>query len=230
MISIVIPLYEKSARIIPLLSATLTRINLQTYRDSEIIIYDTTDAEDLTKQIENIKELKIRYIKNPILCNMATNLNLAFKEATREIIHINHIDTYFLYNSSLEKVLNNFDKRKGWLTSGYTHTRDGLGLFKPQVPKWNNEIYINNTIGTSSCLYFLKENCPSMDENLDIFADCEYYYQLFKQYGEPKILEDIIFGQLLWENPDKKDDTQEDINKEIQYIVNKYSIKKEEKN
>jgi hypothetical protein len=148
-------------------------------------------------------------------------MNNAIKNCDGEIIQIMCQDDYFYGKNSLQKIIENFDKDKGWMCSKYMHTKDRLGLFKQQIPSWNPQIYLNNTIGTPSCLSFLNNDNIFFDENLTWLVDCEYYYRLFKKYGEPKILKDIIFIQYLWEGQLTQTITQELINTETAYVNNK---------
>jgi len=224
LLSILIPCYNKNERGKELLAYSLSKIKIQTFKDFEIIISDNSEDDIILKYLETEKDLNIKYTKNETKKTLACNMNNAIKNANAEILHIMCQDDYFYNKNSLQKIVDNFDKKIGWMVSMYMHTKDRLGLFKQQIPVWNNQIYLNNTIGTPSCLTLLNDNPPLLDENLNWFVDCEHYYRLFQKYGEPKILKDLIFVQYLWEGQVTGSITQELIDTEVAYIKNKYNI------
>lgn len=224
-LSIALPVYSMGNKGLEFLDYNFRQLKAQTYHDFDVIISDNSNDETIKAYVSGIKDLNIKYVKNEGAKTLASNMNNAIENCDSDIIQIMCQDDYFYNKYSLQKIVDNFDKNKGWMCSMYMHTKDRLGLFKQQIPAWNPQIYLNNTIGTPSCLSFLNDgNILLLDENLKWFVDCEYYYRLFQKYGEPKILKEIIFIQYLWEGQTTQGITQEVIDTETAYIKDKYSI------
>jgi len=222
-LSIAIPTYECKGRGIEFLTISFNQLKKQTFKDFNIIISDNSLDGEIEKYISTVIGLNIKYVKNEGEKTLASNMNNAIRNCDGEIIHILCQDDYLSDKDSLLKIMENFDKEKGWLVSSYMDTKDRVGLFRQQIPSWNNQIYFNNTIGTPSCLTILNDSPLLLDENLSWYVDCEYYYRLYKRYGEPKILKYYTFSQYLWEGQVTQSITQEIMDKEITYIKEKYS-------
>jgi len=222
-VSVIIPTYEMGDKGVEMLTkGSFKQLKLQKFKDFEVVISDDSKDDVIKKYVEETKDLNIKYFKNEGKSGIAGNMNNAIKNATGEIIQIMCQDDFFYNQYSLQKIVDNFDYKKGWMVSMYMHTKDRLGLFKQQIPEWNDKIYFDNSIGTPSCLSFLNDDPPLLDENLKWYVDCEHYYRLYKKWGLPKILKELVFVQLLWEGQSTQGVTQELINTEMAYIKNKY--------
>jgi hypothetical protein len=69
------------------------------------------------------------------------------------------------------------------------------------LPTYNDNILCGyNTIGDPSCLTFKNENIIYFDVNLTWFVDCEYYYRLYKLFGNPYILSNTP-NVVIYEHP-----------------------------
>ena len=222
LLSIALPVYEMQGRGVEMLQFSLAKLQQQTFSDFEVVISDSSTNNAICKYVETIKNLNIKYVKDEDNNTLSSNVNNAFRHSSGDIIHLMCQDDYFYDSSSLQKIVNNFDVNIGWMASMYMHTNDRVGLFKPQIPSWNNQIYFVNTIGTPSCLTFLNGSNLYFDKNLKWFVDCEFYWQLYKKYGAPKILNDLIFIQYLWEGQTTQGITQELVDDEMLHIKNKY--------
>jgi len=222
--SICIPCYEMQGRGLECLDFSLERIFRQTLKDIEVVISDDSENDKIEKLCSNWSELlNIKYIKNQGKKGSSANANNAIQNASGEIIKILCQDDYFIDSNSLQLTLDSFDFQKNWLVSSYWHSKDHINVFRQQIPKWNNRIYFDNTIGTHSSLSFINKNPILFDENLSWYMDCEYYFRLFLRYGEPQILEDPTVVQLLW--PGQVTNTlvtDELVRNEQNYIMNKY--------
>jgi glycosyltransferase involved in cell wall biosynthesis len=222
-LSILMPSYEMKNKGAEMLSFSLDILRQQTFKDFEIVISDDSKDETIKNYLHSIQDLNIKYIKNQGKHGIAGNTNNAIRNALGQILHIMCQDDYFYDENSLQKIVDTFDVGKGWMASMYMHTKDRKGLFNQQFPTWNDQIYLINTIGTPSCLSFINDNPIFFDENLTWFVDCEYYYRLYKRYGVPKILSEIIFVQYLWEGQTTNTlINQEVVNREELYIKEKY--------
>ena len=229
LLSVCIPVYESQGRGIEFLAQNFKQLKSQIFKDFEIVISDNSEDEVIKNYVEGIKDLNIKYVKNEGAKNIASNTNNAIKNASGEIIQLMCQDDYFYNKYSLQKIVDNFDKNIGWMASMYMHTKDRLGLFKQQIPSWNDQIYFTNTIGTPSCLSFLNDdNLVLCDENLKCFVDCEQYYRMYKKWGLPKVLKDLVVVQFLWEGQSTSTITQDLVNTEVAYINDKLFGKKKD--
>jgi glycosyltransferase involved in cell wall biosynthesis len=229
-LSIAIPSYSMSGRGIEMLQHSLTQIRKQTYNkdDYEIIISDDSDDDNIKNAITSIPSdiLNIKYVKNEGKKGIAGNLNNTIKNCEGELIHVLCQDDYFIDKNSIMRIVNNFDYEKKWMVSAYMHTKDRFGMFRKHIPTWNNKIYLENTIGTPSCLTILNNDTLLFDEELGWFVDCDYYYRLYQKYGVPKIVNELLFIQLLWEGQATNSKVDETIiTKERDYIIQKHESK-----
>lgn len=227
-LSIAIPVYEAKGRGIELIQFSLSRIRSQTFKDFNVIISDNSSDNVIENAIKGIPQqfFDIKYFRNDGPKTMASNINNAIRNSDGEIIQILCQDDYLYDKNSLQTIVNKFNPTKKWMVSTYMHTKDRFGMFKKQIPSWNDQIYFNNTIGTPTCLSLLNEYLIYLDENLSWFVDCEYYYQLFKKWGLPEINNNLVLMQLLWEGQITNTQiTEELIKTEREYIVNKYEGK-----
>jgi len=213
-----------SGRGVEMLDYSLSQIRKQksNLTELEIVISDDSENNLIFDYVNSVKDLNIKYVKNERGHGLAQNINNALLNSSGDIIHIMCQDDYFSDKDSLQKIVDIFDKEMGWMVCSYMHSTDRVGLFRQQIPSWNDKIYFENTIGTPSCLTLVNQDILLLDENLSWFVDCEYYYRLYKKYGQPKILKYFIFTQLLWEGQTTKTVTQELVDKEVKYIQEKY--------
>jgi hypothetical protein len=92
------------------------------------------------------------------------------------------------------------------------------------VPRWNDLIYKGiNTISSPSVLSFRKNTNVFFDENLVMLMDCEIYYNFYKKYGLPTILPETLITNRIHQNQISSN-YKSNINDEINYVKNKYSI------
>lgn len=148
----------------------------------------------------------------------AEKLNRAFKQAQGDLIKVMFTDDYFFDKNALGRIV---ESHKGnWSVCGCVH--DVGELVNPHVPRWNKDIiWGKNTIGSPSVLTLVNTGfLPLWDKNLHWLMDCDYYYKLFEDYGRPQIVEDIHVVIGIHENQQTNVLTDEQKNKEYEYIKN----------
>ncbi|MCC6323777.1 glycosyltransferase family 2 protein [Candidatus Nomurabacteria bacterium] len=194
-LSICIPTYEMSG-----VGANFLRENFdiflkQTFKNFNIIISDDSKDDSIKNICDEYKDiLSIKYVKNTQEIGLCGNLNNAMKNADGEIIKILLMDDFLYNETSLQKIVDNFDiKNDYWLATACTHTKDGKTFTNTHYPKYNNYIhYGRNTIGTPSVITVKNENIcllnPTFNWSLN---DCDYYKSNYDRFGKPKILDDI---------------------------------------
>lgn len=196
MISIVIPTYNmKDADFF--LRRCLDSIRIQIFRDYEVIITDNS-PDDTLEKICNEYDIGIHYARNTEKTGMARNTNQSIRFANGDIIKILYMDDYLANRNVLQNIYRAFSNRKVyWLASGCLHDTGNGQLFNPHFAKWNDNIYQGlNTIGSPSVIAFRNRNPLFFNEKMTWVLDCDYYYRLYKKYGEPRILNkyDIVIG------------------------------------
>ena len=225
-LSIAIPTYEMHNIGSETLEYSFLRLENQTFTDFNVIISDNSNdnrIEILCSQWAN--KLDIKYYKNEI-SSAAGNTNNAIKLADGEFIKLLCMDDLIFNSNSLNVIANSLDNETSWLFTSYVHSFDRINLFKKHVPSINPYIAISNTLGTPSALTIRNlKDLPDLDSNLSYCYDCAWYYELYQLYGTPKIIDEVTMINYLSDKSVTSSITNELINKENQYIVNKYGLK-----
>jgi len=187
-IDIVIPIHIIEFKY---LEENLNSIKIQTFKNYTIIITDETETQDIYNFLYNFNiknNLPIQYYKSQ-LKGWSHNHNNALRHCKSDLIKILHYDNYFYHENSLSEIIDAFlNNDIYWLITPYLHYENS----KTQdihFPKYTtNILYGNNRIGDPSCLTIKNKNIFIFNENLTWFVDCEYYYNLHNNYGEPYVL------------------------------------------
>lgn len=227
-VSVAIPCYDMNGKGDFFLDFNIEKIARQTHRDIEIVISDHSKTDIVKNVVDRWKTLNIKYVKfDKKYGNSSANTNNAIRNCTGDIIKILCQDDYLYDEFSVEKIVENFSPSNQWLVSAYVHTKDHVKLFKKKKPKYNDKIYIKNTIGTHSSLTIRNGLDVFFDEELIWFMDCEYYRRLYDNYGAPKILNEITMVQFLWEGQvtNTLADKERRL-KEFDYLQTKYGLRK----
>jgi glycosyltransferase involved in cell wall biosynthesis len=227
-VSICIPTWEQHGYGKIFLERLLESIDLQTYKNFNVVISDHSLNSEIFDTCMNFKDkFEIIYVKNELKRgNGPANTNNSIKNAKGELIKIMFQDDFFYANESLENIVEQFgDNECKWLVCGSNHTYDGGSTFsRPIIPRWNDNIIFGvNTISSPSVLSVRNENLCFFDEDLEMMMDCEMYYQLYLKFGLPKILNKILITNTIHKFQISSM-YQKDINKEITYIKKKYNL------
>lgn len=234
-ISICIPTWEFYGNGDEFLDDLLRTIEIQTFKDYEVIISDHSNDNFLLKVIKNFEDkFNISYFENKVnQGNSPSNVNNAIKYCSGDIIKIMFQDDFFYDDEALEKINDKFDSDGAWLVCGSNHTNDhGNSFYWDLYPKWNSNL-INgvNTIGSPSCLSVRRETFDKIkfDENLKMMMDCEYFYSMNELYGNPIYLNDVLItnrvhsGQIS-ANFMSESNHKEKIQDEINYCMKKHRL------
>lgn len=172
------------------LKRNLDSILIQSFKDYEIVISDDSDDDYLKIWLN---KYPVKYFKNKGEKGMANNTNNAINNATGEIIKILFQDDYFATRKSLEEINQAFTNTCWWLATGCTHTMDGINYFNDHVPYYSES---DNTIGSPSVITFRKEIKERFDPNFHWVLDLDWYKQLYRKYGKPKIYDrmNVVIG------------------------------------
>lgn len=229
-ISICIPTYDKENQNIQLIKKCVESCLLQDYLNFDIIISDHSSDDGVVNLVNEYNTNKInyyRYVEH--VGEPAYNTNNAIKKSDSDYIKIMNQDDYFSQKDSLTKMANEC-KNNRWSLISFVHLdNDTNNLYNPMKPKITDDgthlLYGINTVGCPSVGLFPNNNF--FDTNVSYMIDCELWYNLFKKYGSPGIVED--FGLIIRtgsHNLTSKLQLESDymIKKDIEYVKQKYKI------
>ena len=197
-LSIAIPTFEYKGRGTEFLDFLFRTIEIQTFKDFEVVVSDHSKDDKLFNIIENFKyKFDIRYIKNNNdLNNGPANTNNALRNCSGDIIKIMFQDDFFYDRDALHKIYDSFDDEHDWLVCGSNHTKDnGNSFFRDFYPRWNKKIIKGvNSISSPSVMAAKKKVFDQIkfDESLVMMMDCEIYYHIKKEFGEPIYLHNVL--------------------------------------
>ena len=230
-ISIAIPTWECNGRGAEFLDDLLRTIQIQHFKDFEVIISDHSQNKDLISVIKNFdSEFEIKYFKNKNnRGNSPANLNNAISNCSGEIIKIMFQDDFFYDDEALEKIYYALsDSHRMWLLNGTNHTKDhGNSFFWEMFPRFNDDLLRGvNTISSPSVVSFKSDARMEFDENLVYLMDLEYYYGMRLKFGEPFYYDDIIVSNRIHDDSISSSILNKNklIAKESEYCFNKYGV------
>ncbi len=229
-ISIAIPTWEFNGRGSEYLNDLLRTIQIQSYKDFEVCISDHSVGDEVLKELKQFEgKFKIVYSKNESdRGNGPANTNSAIELCSGDIIKVMFQDDFFYDTESLEKIQNEFDdSKKMWLVNGCNHTKDdGYNFYWEMFPKWNDKMIEGvNSISSPSVLSMRKKCFEKVrfDEKLVMMMDCDYYYNLKTNFGDPIYFEDVLVSNRVHENQISST-YDKNIQDEIDYCLDKYAI------
>lgn len=185
-ISIAIPVYEMD-NAIELLDRNLKSIYIQSYDDYEIVVSDDSENDQIKIWLSKI-DLPIKYYRNTGPHGMANNTNNAINHSDGDLIKILFQDDMFYDSRSIENIISHFTDRTMWLVTGCTHTMDGVNFFNDHRPYYSES---ENTIGSPSVVTFRQAVKERFDPNFHWVLDLDFYKQLYRAYGKPKIYDQV---------------------------------------
>tara|TARA_Y100000004_G_scaffold118915_1_gene133620 strand:- start:572 stop:1279 length:708 start_codon:yes stop_codon:yes gene_type:complete len=229
-ISIAIPTWEFNGRGSEYLNDLLRTIQIQSYKDFEVCISDHSVDNEVLKELKQFEgKFKIVYDKNENdRGNGPANTNKAIEMCSGDIIKVMFQDDFFYDTESLEKIHSEFEQSDSmWLVNGCNHTKDdGYNFYWEMFPKWNDKIIEGvNSISSPSVLSMRKECFDEVrfDEKLVMMMDCDYYYNLKSNFGEPIYLDDVLITNRVHQNQISST-YDKNIQDEIDYCLDKYAI------
>lgn len=190
-ISVCIPTFEQYGFGIPHLTALLDSL-LNQKAKFEVVISDNSKDENIYNLATNYSALDIRYFKNETI-GISHNTNNAIDKARYEKIKPMYMDDVLVKDDALQKFSEALDESP-WAVCD-THRMTGNGqLTTVKKAYWRDEIIKGtNTIGMPSCVGF-RRTPHRFDPNLKTLLDCEFYWLLKEEYGEPKYIGKPLIG------------------------------------
>ena len=196
--SVAIPTYESRGRGNEFLDDLFRTLEIQTFKNFEVVISDHSKNDDLVDVIDKFQnKFDILYFKNKNdRGNGPANTNNAIDKCSGDIIKIMFQDDFFYDDEALQKIHDSFDDDHDWLVCGSNHTQDdGYNFYWDLYPKWNVDIIEGvNSISSPSVMAARKKVFDQIkfDEKLVMMMDCEIYYHIKNKFGDPIYLHDIL--------------------------------------
>jgi glycosyltransferase involved in cell wall biosynthesis len=228
-ISIAIPTWESYNNGEQFLDDLLRTIEIQTFRDFEVVISDHSKDDYLLPKIKEFEDkFDIKYYKNENdRGNSPANMNNAISKCSGEIVKIIFQDDFFYDDEALEKIYYALsDSDRMWLLNGTNHTKDdGNSFYWDLYPNFNDDLLKGvNTISSPSVVSFKRQSEVIFDETLVYFMDIDYYYGMREKYGDPVFYNDILVTNRF---PHKNSISSNIVNKEkMMSIESKYCLQK----
>lgn len=175
-----------------LLERNLKSIYIQNYDNYEVVISDDSKDNTLRDWVITL-DMPIQYYRNMSSPGMANNTNNAINNSHGRLVKILFQDDFFYDSRSLENIVKHFTPTCWWLATGCTHTIDGRNLFNDHKPYYSES---ENTIGSPSVITFRREITSRFDPNFKWVLDLDWYKQLYRRYGKPKIFDqtNVVIG------------------------------------
>jgi glycosyltransferase involved in cell wall biosynthesis len=232
-ISIAIPTWEFNGKGCEFLDDLLRTIEIQYFKDFEVVISDHSKGDELVSKIDEFSDkFDIIYIKNKNnRGNSPANLNNAIDNCSGEVIKIMFQDDFFYDDEALEKIYYSLiDSDRMWLLNGTNHTQDhGRSFYWDFYPTFNENLLKGiNTISSPSVVTFKRGSNVRFDESLVYFMDLDYYYGMRETYGEPVYYNDILVSNRVHSNSISSSiiNKAQLIEKETEFCLKKHRIEK----
>lgn len=199
-ISICIPSYESKGRGVEFIQRSINSILKQTYSNFEIIISDHSIDDKIKDYVNSLNNSKINYLRySENIGWPAHNTNNSIKHSTGDYIKLMNLDDYMEDFDTLEKIVDKLNMGYKWVLCGFKHKNLNSGDYSnPIIPTINGDgkhlLMGVNTVGCPSVALIPKD--VYFDPNVLYMIDCELWYRLFINYGNPGIINEykIVIG------------------------------------
>jgi glycosyltransferase involved in cell wall biosynthesis len=183
--SICIPTYKQPQ----LLNKLLSSINVQIFRDFEVIISDDSEDDSVVKIINKDWTFDIKYFHNEKPLGAPKNWNNAIEKGSGKWIKIMHHDDWFANNEALAIIKNEIEKKPDisfFFCSTIIHSTltNKEEIYKPRLDYLDSiqerPIYLFpiNVIGGPSATIVKNELKILYDNNIIWLSDIEYYTRI----------------------------------------------------
>ena len=202
----------------------LYALSQQSCKDFELCVSHQGDDDKILRSLNDYWDiLNITYRRAPE-GNISVNTNNAMKMGEGDIIKILYSDDFILTSNLTEELDKAFTSDVSWAVTGFAHTLDnGLTHYNPKIPFYNDRLLEGiNTLSSPSILAMRRDIKEYFDENLVMLMDCDMYYRLYENYGNPIVINDIHISNREHQNQTQR--TYEHLlPEEIDYLKKKHS-------
>lgn len=186
-ISICIPAYKR----VHYLKRLLNSIEIQNFKDFEVIISDDSDDDSVLELVNQFKStFAIHYFKNSPALGTPANWNYAISKAKGEWIKLIHDDDWFANKNSLQQFADATQNANKFIFSAYSNFIETSNAYqkvlfitnaKNRIIKTPLLLLTRNVIGPPSVTLFHKSIKEQYDERMKWRVDLEYYIRLILQ-------------------------------------------------
>ncbi len=169
--------------------------------------------------------MQILYLPTGHVARQASaNTNAAIDAASGDVVKVLFQDDFLNGNLALSKIVTRFDDPAvQWCLTGSEHSRDGISLIRPFVPRYHSRIQFGrNTVSSPSVLAFRRANAPRFDENLIWLMDVDFYKQCELIWGEPSLLVEPLVVNRLHDKQVSASVDRRLKRRELAYVIGKY--------
>ena len=226
-VSYCIPTHDGNAKCQMYLFDIFHALECQTDQRFDVWISDHSESKKVYAACEDYADvLDIKYVPNDKKRgNISANTNNALRHADGEILKVLFSDDFILTRTLNQELIQAFDNTPyQWAVTGYAHTmNEGQTHYNPKIPYYNDKLLEGvNTLSSPSILALRNGIDMLFDEDLVMLMDCDMYYRLYKDHGQPKILEHYHISNR--EHPNQTQRQYESLlPKEIEYLKEKHS-------
>ena len=203
----------------------LYALSQQSYKDFELCVSHQGDDDKILRSLNDYWDIiNITYRRAPE-GNISINTNNAMKMGEGDIIKVLYSDDFILTSNLTEELDKAFTSDVSWAVTGFAHTLDnGLTHYNPKIPFYNDRLLEGiNTLSSPSILAMRKDIKEYFDENLVMLMDCDMYYRLYKNYGDPVVINDIHISNREHQNQTQRSN-EHLIPEEIDYLKKKHLV------
>ena len=241
--SICIPTYEmhgKGCEFLSMLLDSIEQLSIDETDRIEVVVSDhsiNSDIDELSsayniKWCLYFKHLSINYVVNhDNRGSSSANLNNAMRLATGDVIKPMFQDDFFFNKNTLKHIKDKLFPNRGfvikWGMVGFNHkVPPSLQYINARIPYYNPMIIKgNNTMGSPSGLFFFGWDIVyGFDEKMRWLMDCELYYRLYEEVGEPIIISQTCVTNTLWDGQLSNVLTDQEKAADYKYIGEKHEI------
>jgi len=203
----------------------LYALSQQSCKDFELCVSHQGDDDKILRSLNDYWDIiNITYRRAPE-GNISVNTNHAMKMGEGDIIKVLYSDDFILTSNLTEELDKAFTSDVSWAVTGFAHTLDnGQTHYNPKIPFYNDRLLEGiNTLSSPSILAIRKDIEEYFDENLVMLMDCDMYYRLYKNYGDPVVINDIHISNREHQNQTQRSN-EHLIPEEIDYLKKKHLV------
>jgi glycosyltransferase involved in cell wall biosynthesis len=201
LISICIPAYKNQS----FLKRLLDSINIQTFRDFEVIITDDSPDDSVQQLLSQYQfSLPVRYFRNPKPLGTPENWNEGIRQATGKWIKLIHDDDWLANEHSLQRfadaIKNNPEARfffcayrNNWFQNGRTEDIHINDFRYKQLLKQPAVLFSSNVVGPPSVVLHPNDKQFFYDNKVKWVVDIDFYIRYFKT-TQPVHIPDILIN------------------------------------
>jgi len=225
-VSYCIPTHDSNPKCQSYLFDIFYALSEQTDKDFNVWISDHGKTDKVLNACKEYSDLfHINYVRNKTnYGNISANTNHALRHADGDILKVLFSDDFILTKTLTEDLHKAFKLNVDWAVTGFAHTLDnGQTHYNPKVPVWNDRLLEGvNTLSSPSILALRKGIEEYFDEELVMLMDCDMYYRLYRDHGQPAVIKTYHISNR--EHPNQTQRQYEDLlPKEIEYLKEKHS-------